>query len=134
MKQLFHKIITSLIVFLGLVPSLVFSTTALATPAYAASCGGVDTSIISCSDNETKGGGIFAILNIILTVLSYGVGIAGTLGIVISGIQYLTARDNEQQMAKAKNRIINTIIGIAAYAVLWGFLQWLIPGGVLNGS
>lgn len=97
----------------------------------------VYTSIIGgegCTDVGTSGEGIFTVLSIILNVLTYGVGIAGVLGIVISGVQYLTARDNEQQMAKAKSRIINVVIGLAAYAVMWAFLQWLLPGGVLNGS
>lgn len=99
--------------------------------------GEVYTSIIGgggCVSIEENGGNIFNILNIILTVLTYGVGIAGTLGIVISGIQYLTARDNEQQMVKAKSRLINIIIGLAAYAFMWAFLQWLIPGGLLSGG
>ena len=99
--------------------------------------GEVYTSIIGgggCVSIEDNGGNIFSILNTVLTILTYGVGIAGTLGIVISGIQYLTARDNEQQMVKAKSRLINIVIGLAAYAFMWAFLQWLIPGGLLSGS
>ena len=87
-----------------------------------------------CQDAGTGGEGIFSILGLILNILTYGVGIAGVLGIVLSGVQYLTARDNEQQVAKAKSRIINIIIGLAIYAVMWGFLQWIIPGGILNGK
>lgn len=99
--------------------------------------GQVYTSILGgegCQDVGEQGEGIFKILNIVLTVLTYGVGIAGTLGIVISGVQYLTARDNEAQLVKAKSRLINIVIGLAAYAVMWGFLQWIIPGGILNGN
>ena len=89
----------------------------------------LSTSVLDCSDSG-NGEGIFCILNIGLTVLTWGVGIAGTLGIVICGIQYLTARDSVDQAAKAKNRLINIIIGLAVYAVMWGFLTWLIPGGL----
>lgn len=99
--------------------------------------GQVKTSILGgggCVDIEKDGGNIFKILNTILTVLTFGVGIAGTLGIVISGVQYLTARDNEQQMVKAKSRLVNIAIGLAAYAMMWALLQWLIPGGILNGT
>lgn len=87
------------------------------------------TSIIDCSSGA-NGEGIFCILNIGLTVLTWGIGIAGTLGIVITGIQYLTARDSVEQMTKAKNRLINIIIGLVVYAVMWGLLNWLIPGGL----
>ena len=99
--------------------------------------GQVKTSILGgggCVDVEKDGGNIFKILNTILTVLTFGVGIAGTLGIVISGVQYLTAKDNEQQVVKAKSRLINIAIGLAAYAMMWALLQWLIPGGILNGT
>ena len=97
------------------------------------SCAGAQTSIIECDDSEkNEGGGIFVVVNIVLNVLTFGVGIAGTLGIVITGVMYLTARDNEAQMAKAKSRLINIIIGLAAYAVMWAFLQWLLPGGLFK--
>lgn len=96
--------------------------------------GEVYTSILGnaggCTPVGEGGELIFSLLNTILTILTYGVGIAGTLGIVISGIQYLTARDNEAQLTKAKSRLVNIVIGLVAYALLWAFLQWLIPGGI----
>ena len=69
-------------------------------------------------------------LNNVLTVLTWGVGIAATLGLVISGMQYIAARDSIEQMTKARRRIINIIIGLAIYAAMWGILNWLIPGGL----
>lgn len=95
-------------------------------------CGGVNTSIIDCDDSAENGAGIFGILLQVLNVLTFGIGIAGTLGIVIAGIMYLTARDSEAQLTKAKNMLINIVIGLAAYAVMWAFLQWLIPGGLIG--
>lgn len=82
-----------------------------------------------CIDGQD---GIFMVLNVLLSVLTWGIGIAGTLGIVISGIQYMTAKDDPVQMTKAKNRLIQIIIGLAIYAVMWAFLQWLLPGGVFG--
>ncbi len=127
---MFKKIIN--IIATGVVALSVFlsSTIVTAQPAYAAEH---TTILTSCEEKEDdEGGGIFCILNIVLEVLTYGIGIAGTLGIVISGVQYLTARDNEAQMTKAKSRLINIAIGLALYAVMWGFLQWLLPGGVFH--
>ncbi len=88
-----------------------------------------ETSILDCESGQ-NGEGIFCILNIGLTVLTWGVGIAATIGIVLSGVQYLTARDSAEQVTKAKNRLINIVIGLVVYAVMWGFLTWLIPGGI----
>ena len=133
MKKVILKIMAAALLIFGV--SLVGA--GKMTPAYAdeggKSCAGAQTSIIECGDNEKEnGGGIFVIINIVLNVLTFGVGIAGTLGIVISGIMYLTARDNEAQMTKAKSRLINIVIGLAAYAVMWAFLQWLLPGGIFG--
>lgn len=100
--------------------------------------GCVESSIISnreengkkyyCDDGQ--GDGVYAILYIVLNVLTIGVGVLGTLGIVVSGIQYLTAADNEQQLATAKKRIVEVVIGLAIYAIMYVALQWLIPGGL----
>ena len=71
-------------------------------------------------------------MNVVLTVMTFGVGILGTLGIVIAGIQYMTARDNDQQVAKAKMRIFQIVIGMAIWAALYVFLRFLMPGGLLG--
>jgi len=81
-----------------------------------------------------EGGGIYKILGLVLTILTAGVGILATIGLVISGIQYITSRDDANKVAKAKSRIFNIVLGLLAYGVMWVALQWLIPGGILNGS
>jgi hypothetical protein len=80
----------------------------------------------------SEGQGIYNILNLVITIMTFGIAIAGTLGLVISGIQYMTARDNEQQVQKAKSRIFNVVIGMLVYALMWLVLNWLIPGGMFN--
>ena len=104
----------------------------LKTEAVFAACGGVETNIIDCNNDGGEGSGVFAVLNVVLQVLTWGIGIAGTIGIIVTGIQYMTAKDDAAQMAKAKNRLIQIIIGLAVYAVMWAFLQWLLPGGVFG--
>ncbi len=124
--------------FVGLVVAvaMVLVPMVVAVPVYADNDNCVETSIIGggsyCDDGE--GSGVYQILNIILNVLLVGIGILGVLGIVISGIQYLTAADNEQQMATAKKRIVEVVIGLAIYAVMYVALQWLIPGGIFNSG
>ena len=79
-----------------------------------------------------EGGGIYKILGLVLTILTAGVGILATIGLVISGIQYITSRDDANKVAKAKSRIFNIVLGLLAYGVMWVALQWLIPGGILR--
>jgi hypothetical protein len=97
-------------------------------------CGGVATSLISCSDTG-DGSAIFDVLAIALNIVTYGVGAAAILGVVITGYQYMTARDNSAQVAKAKNRLLQVVIGLVIWVLFWGVLQFLLPGGLFaNGS
>lgn len=59
-----------------------------------------------------------------------GIVIVGTL--MVGGIQYIIAGDNPQEVTKARQRIINGLIALAALLLLFAFLQWIIPGGVFK--
>lgn len=99
------------------------------SPVFAATCGGAETNIISCDDNE---GGIWHILSLVLDIMSAGIGILGVIGIMVTGVQYLTAGDNEQQIKKAKNRIFQILIGLILYLITFVGLEWLLPGGIID--
>ncbi|MBP5647763.1 hypothetical protein J6X04_00505, partial [Candidatus Saccharibacteria bacterium] len=73
-------------------------------PAFATD-GIIETSLWGPIQDDGNGCGVYMILNLILDILTYGVGIAAIIGISISGITYLTAKGNEQQTIKAKRRI-----------------------------
>ncbi|MDO5451475.1 MAG: pilin [Candidatus Saccharibacteria bacterium] len=111
--------------------SSISSNTSPATPVHDDT---VSTTLFGTIKDDGKGCGIFMILNNVVEVLTYGVGILGVLGITIVGIQYLTAAGDEEKTRKAKRRLLEIIIGIIAYALLWFFLSWLTPGGKLNSS
>lgn len=85
----------------------------------------VDTAILPSDSSITS------LLNMILLILTAGVGIAAVISFVVAGLMYSSAAGNADQVKKAKNMILNTIIGLGAYALMWAFIQWLIPGGVL---
>ncbi len=61
------------------------------------------------------------------------VGVIAVAMIVLAGIQYSSSGGNPQTTAEAKKRIINVVIALAAFFFLWAFMQWVIPGGALNG-
>lgn len=88
------------------------------------------TSILPPSWCTEDGAGIAGILNLVLNIMTAGMGILATIGLVISGIQWLTARDKEDQVVKAKSRIFNIVIGIMVWGIMWLVLQWLLPGGI----
>ena len=76
------------------------------------------------------GEGIFNVLNIVLNVLTVGVGIAATAGIIFAALRYSQARDNTESAAGAKKMIINIVIGLAVWALFYAMIQWLLPGGL----
>ena len=79
------------------------------------------------TDNDGADG-IKEVLKIVVNVMTVGIGVLGVIGITIAGIQYLTAGGNEEKTRKAKRRIFEIIIGLAAYAVIYALLNWLLPG------
>ncbi|MBQ6486486.1 hypothetical protein IJI76_02040 [Candidatus Saccharibacteria bacterium] len=102
---------------------------------FAETCGGVETALVKCDSGSGDGAAIFDVLAIALNIMTWGVGAAAVIGVVISGYQYITARDNSAQVAKAKNRILQIVIGLAVWVLFWGILQFLLPGGLFaDGS
>lgn len=94
--------------------------------------GQVETNFFGCVKDDKDGCGVWMTINLILTVLTFGVGIAATVGIVITAILYITSRDDSGQLAKAKRRILEIVVGLAIYAAMWSIISWIIPGGVFN--
>ncbi len=52
--------------------------------------------------------------------------------IIMGGIQYSASAGDPQKTAKAKSRIINSILALLVYIFLYAFLQFIIPGGLLS--
>ena len=97
---------------------------------FAAQCGDIETSIIEC--NEGGDGGIWHTLRLVLDIMMIGVGILGVIGISWAGIRYLTAGGSEEKTIIAKRRIVEVVVGAVCYVLLWGGLQWLLPGGIFD--
>lgn len=92
----------------------------------------LETTFFGNIKDDGEGCGVYKILNLVVDILTMGIGIVGVIGIMISGIQYLTARGNEEQARKAKRRIYEIVIGIVSFVLLYAVSQWLLPGGKLN--
>lgn len=79
----------------------------------------------SCDDGQ--GGEIVRILNLVVSIMTIGIGILGVVGITVVGIQYLTAGGSEEQTRKAKRRLFEIVIGLVAYVLIYALLRWLVP-------
>ncbi len=106
-------------------------------PAEGTCCGDVKTSIISgdlCGESDSSGesGTVYKLLIGALNILTAGIGIAAVGGIGYGALLYTTAESKPDQTKKAIGIITNVVIGIAAYALMYVFLNFLIPGGVFS--
>ena len=99
------------------------------------SCGEAKTAIITCNaknDGSVKENAIWQILVIALNIMMAGVGILAVAGIVYGSVLYASAADNAAQVQKAKGIILNVILGLVAFGLMYTLLNFLIPGGVFG--
>lgn len=96
-------------------------------------CGGVKTAIIKCdakNSGDITDNGVWALLLLVLNVLTAGVGIIAVAGIVYGAILYTTAEDKADQVKKATDIITNVVIGLILFALMYALLNYIVPGGV----
>ncbi len=88
-------------------------------------CGGVAVSVdVGCSGN---GNPIYDYLRGIIIFIGAAIGLAVVISIIVAGIQYSSAAGNPQNIAKAKERIVNAVIGLLLYLFLAAIIRYLIP-------
>lgn len=74
------------------------------------------------------------IIDPIVNFLSAGVGIVVVATIIAGGIQYSTAGSSPDAVNKAKERMTNGVLALVIYLLIFGFLQWIVPGGLFNSG
>jgi len=84
------------------------------------SCASILTAF--CNDD-----GITKIISLVINILTGAIVVAGTVGIIICGFLWMTARDNEGQVAQAKKRMLDIVIGIIAWVLLALLANLFIP-------
>lgn len=100
--------------------------------AYAAECDGVTTLFDwKCSGASN---GILALVVTFLNWMAAGVAAAVLVGIVYGAIIYATAAGDESKAKHGIEIIRNAVIALVLYALMWSFLQFLIPGGLFSTS
>ena len=94
-------------------------------------CGSFSTSIIPCKTDGQSG--IWGLLKLAINILTAGIGIVAVGGVVYGSILYTTAGGSAEQMKEAKHIIFNVVLGLVAYALMYAFLNYIIPGGLVIG-
>lgn len=124
------KITQTLLVFVAATALLLVP----ASPVFAQECAGVETAIIECPEegSSTQQTGVWYLLIIALNILTAGVGIAAVGGMVYAAILYASARQQADQVKKAKDIMLNIVIGLVAYAGMYLIINFLVPGGLFT--
>ena len=121
-----RNIIISIFIATVIAGSIFIPKVALA----AGSCGGAETSVISC-----EGEGSTAIINIIkqvIKILTAGVGVAAFGAVVYGAFLYTTSEGSPDKVKKAREVWMNTVIGLLMFAFMVAITNFIIPGGVFN--
>jgi hypothetical protein len=87
----------------------------------------------NCIINDAgNGGAIVGYTQLILRLLAIAVGLIIVLMIIIAGIQYITSRGEPENVKNAKNRLVNAIIALVLFLMMYAIIGYLVPGGVLT--
>ena len=81
-----------------------------------------------CEDAKNDGEKtIFDVINFAISIMTIGVIILATIGIIIFGYMIMTARDNGAQMAMAKKRMLEIVIGVIIWVLIASIIHLLLP-------
>jgi hypothetical protein len=71
-------------------------------------------------------------VNPVVNLLAVGVGVIVVASVIAGGIQISSSAGDSGKYAKGRERIINSLLALAGFIFLYAFLQWIIPGGIIN--
>jgi hypothetical protein len=83
-------------------------------------------------NDAVNNSGIWGVLLLILNIMTTGVGVLAVAGVVYGSVLYASAGDSAEQVKKAKGIILNVVIGLIAFGLMYALLNFLIPGGIFT--
>jgi len=98
-------------------------------------CAGIVTSVLSCTGGteettDIQQTGLWRLLLLIINILTAGIGVMAVGGIVYGSVLYTSSGGSADQAKKGMEIITNVVIGLVAYALMYSFLNFIIPGGL----
>jgi len=69
-------------------------------------------------------------INPAIKALTALAGVVAVISIILGGIQYSSAGGDPGKVSAAKDRIAKTVGAFIFFLFLYGFLNWLVPGGI----
>lgn len=70
-------------------------------------------------------------INPAIQLLAVCVGLIVVIAIIVGAVEYITSSGDPQKAANGKKRIMSALVGLIAFLLIYAFLQFIIPGGVV---
>ena len=70
---------------------------------------------------------IVDLLRLVINIMTAGVIVAGTIGVIICGYTILMARDNADKVKEARKRMVEIVIGLVLWVLAAFIIQFLLP-------
>ena len=84
---------------------------------------------VFCPQDGDNGDAIVELFKFVVNILAAGVVVAGTIGIIICSMMWMTARENENQVRKAKTRLVEIVIGMVLFIMIDLVINMLLGQG-----
>jgi len=127
MKHLKRIALTLLLVF-----GLSMSFAAIHTPAVSADakseiCGGIGAASGGTTCTDAKGAPtIPGLVNTIINILSWIVGVLAVIMVIIAGFKYVTSNGDSGQVSSAKTTLIYAIVGVVIVALSQTIVKYVV--------
>lgn len=99
-------------------------------------CGTAQTSIdFNCKSTKGSAPGANTVTNLLLTIIDFmavGVGLAVVGGIVFGALRYSSANGNAAQAQQGITFIVNSVIGLVLFILMYAIINFLVPGGLFT--
>lgn len=119
----------NIIILVAILATSIYAGLSMAQPVLSAECAGVKTNIVECG-GTTGGDAFIHIIGQVINILTAGVGILAVGAVIYGAILYGTSGDMPENMKKAKEIWINTVIGLVLFAFIVVITNFLVPGGI----
>lgn len=86
---------------------------------------------VQVTNDPKSGGAIVFYLKLVLKLINGLVGAIIILMLVIAGVQYIISAGDPANVKSAKNRVMNAIIALVLYMMMFAIINFLVPGGIL---
>lgn len=113
--------IATLAIVLGVSGSLLASDTALAVNVFDQCAGNADSAVC-----KSQGDSATSMVQIVINLLLYVLGIIAVIMIVVGGIRYTTSNGNASQIKEAKDTILYSVVGLIVAMLSFAIVNFVL--------